>query len=182
MQKVVAFIGPGGAGKSAQAEKIIEKYWLPNPSNNTTRKRRNDQDNDYTFVSFEKFAEKLRTQELRNCVTFKGNLYGFDKDTFAHPKILLPSILPQTIIEIHGHLLQSKWELFTIFFELSEEGCIERMRKRWDPENVIKDRVEADKVLRIYGKKLADTIIQCNRSIEEIFAEVEPKIDEFFER
>jgi len=85
-------------------DSIQKKYQLAKPINYTTRKQRNPEDNDYVFVDGIEFMKKFISEELRNCVNFKGNLYGFHKETFAQNKILLPGILPQTVIDIKSHL------------------------------------------------------------------------------
>lgn len=108
----------------------MNKYNLPKTVNYTTRQKRNENDIDYTFVSDLEFAQKLKAKELMNCVVFNGNLYGFHKDTFKPQHMLLPAIVPESIIQVHNYILQKNGELLTIFFELSEEECIQRMMAR----------------------------------------------------
>jgi guanylate kinase len=130
MQKVIAFVGPGGAGKSTQAELIRQQYDFPKPVNYATRLQRGPEDTDYRFVDKPDFAQKLIQGELRNSAIFNENLYGFHKDTFNHPQVLIAGIVPQQIVDIHGQLMKSKGELLTVFFALSDEECRERMLQR----------------------------------------------------
>lgn len=179
-QKVVALIWPGGWGKSTIGNMIMEKYNLPNTINYTTRAKRNEKDIDYNFVSDLEFAQKLKAKELMNCVVFNGNLYGFHKDTFNNQQILLPAIVPESIIQIHKYILEKNGELFTIFFELSEEECRKRMQARWDNEEVIESRIKEDRIVNIYWPKLADVIINTDQSIESVFKKTEPQVTDFF--
>ena|GEM_PF-6906825 len=109
---------------------MVDIYKIPGTVNYTTREKRNEFDNDYHFVSDLEFAQKLKAKELMNCVVFNGNLYGFHKDTFNPSHILLPAIVPESIIQVHKHILEQRGELLTIFFALSEKECRERMAKR----------------------------------------------------
>lgn len=178
-QKVVALIWPGGWGKSTIGELLMKKYDLPKPTNYTTRAQRNEKDLDYTFVSDLEFAQKLKAKELMNCVVFNGNLYGFHKDTFNAPHVLLPAIVPESIIQIHKYILEQKWKLLTIFFELSEEECIQRMISRGDPMEIIEKRIQEDKIVNLYGPKLADITIKTNKHVGEVFAKTEPVVINF---
>lgn len=150
---------------------MIQQYNLPKPVNYTTRTQRNENDLDYTFVTDLEFAQKLKAKELMNCVVFNGNLYGFHQDTFNDPIVLLPAIVPESIIQVHKHILENRGELLTIFFELSEEECIQRMISRGDKMETIQKRIQEDKIVNIYGPKLANMTVKTNRQIEEVFAE-----------
>lgn len=179
-QKVIAFVWPGGAGKSTHTNIIQQSHQLPKPINYTTRTQRNIEDTDYMFVDGIEFLTKFTTGELRNCVNFKGNLYGFHKDTFSHNNILLPGILPQTVIDIKSHINTHKWELLSIFFALDEEHCIQRMQRRGDKESTIAERIIADRVVQEFWPKVCNYTINTNRDIESIGRELYPIIDNFF--
>jgi len=180
--KIVAFVWPGGAGKSTHMDIIQKKYQLPKSINYTTRQPRNPEDNDYIFVDKVEFINRFTNNELRNCVNFQGNLYGFHKDTFSHNQILLTGIIPQTIIDIKSHLYIHKWELLSIFFDLNEEKCIQRMQKRGDKMTTIIERVIADKTVQEFWPKVCDHKINTDQDIETINNKLYPIINNFFSK
>lgn len=78
---LVAIVGPSGSGKTLLKDNMISKFKnVHNPISSTTRKKRdNEPDNAYHFISTEEFLKAEKNGELLESTSYAGHHYGLLK-------------------------------------------------------------------------------------------------------
>ena len=74
--KIIVFTGPTGVGKSTVIDYLKSNYNVNSPICFTTRKKRNEEDNEYIFVNKDEFLT-LEENNLFFFVTGEDTKYGF---------------------------------------------------------------------------------------------------------
>jgi len=180
--KIVTLLWGWWSGKSTQAKNIKESFWFPDSIQYTTRPQRNADDDAYRFIDLKTFIEKLEQGCLQNIGMLDGHFYWFDKKSFEWPRILLPSITPSWLIDIHHQVAKESGEILSIFLLLEEDKRRERMLWRWDTKELIEKRIQWDKKTQIYWPRLCDHIINTEQSIENVFNQIYPIVNNFLEK
>jgi guanylate kinase len=146
MNKIIIISGNSGAGKTTIAKKIVEQ--IPNIKKIltcTTRQKRQSevQGIDYNFVSEEQFKEWIKNDELNEYEKYAGSYYGsLRKDVL---ELIHSNSIPLFVVESKGALNLSKkfFGSITIFIKAPTMTDLEeRLRKRGDNEEVIKERLK----------------------------------------
>ena len=93
--KILGFVGPSGCGKDTAAR------WLSNKKPNifhyvklcTTRPKRNEEDNGYTFLDTEDFLKQVLNGQMLNAQEFRGWYYGLNDQGLNAKKV---NVLPMS--------------------------------------------------------------------------------------
>lgn len=174
MQQIRGFVGIGGSWKSTISNLLYSKYDFGKPINYTSRAlREGETASDYIHITQDEFIQKLIQGDLVQYVQFKGNFYGIHRDSFDHNRVLIPGLLPESVIQIHKHATNIQAEFISIYLEVSEELCIQRMRSRGDSEESIQKRVTADAVTAFYGQRMCHHTIDASQTPEQIVSQIE---------
>lgn len=72
---VMLIVGKTGSGKSSLIKKLCERAGLKQLLSYTTRPRRNEQDNDHTFVTMEDYTRAKENGEIAVDTEIAGNYY-----------------------------------------------------------------------------------------------------------
>lgn len=110
---------------------------------NTTRKRRvDDNDNSYHFLTVDEFRNKLDNGEMLEYTEYNGNLYGCSVDCLIDNCVV--------VLEPNGvRALREKLgdKVISVYLKVSEKERFKRGILRGDSEDTIKQRIEEDKEL-----------------------------------
>lgn len=74
---ILVLIGRSGSGKTAVAEKLVEKHGYQKVRTATTRERRDTEpENAYFFISKKEFMKRAKNDEFVEWDCYNGNCYG----------------------------------------------------------------------------------------------------------
>lgn len=150
--------GPGGVGKGTLVDQVVAtdpSLWLSKSW--TTRPRREGEPSDaYKFVTATMFQERLDAGGFLEWVEFLGNRYG--------TPIPVPPPGTDVVLEIELHGAQSVRRLnetavLILVVPPSVEVLEQRLRKRGDSEERIRERIDYGQREMETGHLLADEIV-----------------------
>ncbi len=147
--EVFVLSAPAGGGKTTLANLLLKE--VPNLvkiTTCTTRKPRPGEKNgvDYFFLSKEEFERKIKEGAFLEYAVVHGNYYGTPKEEVIKEINKGNDVL--LVIDVQGmrQIKRNFKDVVTIFLiPPSFEELINRMRKRGDPEEEIKKRLETAK-------------------------------------
>lgn len=164
-KKIIVLVGPSGSGKTSIGQ-ILEKRGIPRVVTTTTRKARLGEEDsvDYYFRDF----SALDIDEFIEQTVYNKNRYGLTKNEV------------ESMLEKHGRVhvsldkngadaLEEAYpkEAFIVFVRVAEKTMAQRMRKRGDSEEKIKERLLfCRKTNELIPPQHTDLIIQ-NIDLEE---------------
>jgi guanylate kinase len=169
---IVIIAGPGGAGKGALVAELLQRdprLWLSR-SWTTRAPRTDDGPNAYHYVDRDTFEARIERGGFLEWEEFLGALYGTPTiDAPPGRDVLLE-------IELEGarqvkHLHSDAIMLFVV--PPSRAVQEERLRKRGDPPERIRDRLRKADELDARGRALADHVVvndDLGRAVDEVAA------------
>lgn len=178
-QKIVAFVWAWWSWKSTHAARLREIFWLPTPTNYTTRNPRGKKDTDYKFINQSEFNTKIKNKELFNQISFDNNLYWFDKNITKEQKLII-SIIPQTIDDLEQYTKDRQAALLKILFQAPEDVLKKRILSRGVSKEEADKRIQIDKDLFTQWPQTYDDIIDSNKPKEEVFENIREIVADFF--
>ena len=172
---ILIIAGPGGAGKGAMVSELLKRdprLWLSRSW--TTRPPRPDEPGDwYEFVDRPTFQRRIDEGGFLEWEEFLGALYGTPTlEPPAGRDVLLEIELEgaRQVKQQHPHAIL----LFVVPPSRSVQE--ERLRRRGDPPERIRDRVEKAEELDVRGRAMADHVVvndDLGRAVEEAAAILE---------
>jgi guanylate kinase len=168
----VIIAGPGGAGKGALVTELLERdeqLWLSRSW--TTRDQRPGEPNDwYHFVDRPEFETRIRHDGFFEWEEFLGELYGTPTlETPAGRDVLLE-------IELEGaRQVKQREPQAILLFVVPPSRAVqeERLRKRGDAPERIRDRLRKADELDAKGRAMADHVVvndDLDRAVDEVTA------------
>jgi len=172
---IVIIAGPGGAGKGAMVAELLRRdaqLWLSRSW--TTRPPRADEPGDwYQFVDRADFQRRIDEGGFLEWEEFLGALYG--TPTLEPPEgrdVVLE-------IELEGaRQVKQQHPDAVLLFVVPPSRSVqeERLRRRGDPPERIRDRVAKAEELDLRGREMADHVVvndELGRAVEEVAAILE---------
>ncbi len=172
---IVIIAGPGGAGKGAMVAELLSRdsrLWLSRSW--TTRPPRPDEPDDwYQFVDRTAFERRIDEGGFLEWEEFLGALYG------------TPSLEPpegrDVVLEIElegARQVKEQHPHAILLFVVPPSRSVqeERLRRRGDPPERIRDRVAKADELDVKGRAMADHVVvndELGRAVEEVAAILE---------
>lgn len=163
---IILLVGPSGSGKTTIAEALAARYNMRIAKSYTTRPPRYDGEESYHFVSKEQF-ERLN---LCDRTEFSGNLYGLPQEEIEKSDIIICD--PNGVRNIRKHYSGNR-EIVEFYLNPSASLCYHRMLKRGDSEENANKRIENDASTFRRASWIADKVLDTNKSIYHILAEIE---------
>jgi guanylate kinase len=172
---IVIVAGPGGAGKGAMVSELLRRdprLWLSRSW--TTRPPRPDEPGDwYQFVDRAAFQQRIDEGGFLEWEDFLGALYGTPTlEPPAGRDVLLE-------IELEGarQVKQQHPDAILLFVvPPSRSVQEERLRRRGDPPDRIRDRLRKAEELDVSGRAMADHVVvndDLGRAVDEVAAILE---------
>lgn len=161
--RTIVVCGPGGAGKgtivqallAADPQLALSRSW-------TTRPRRADEaEDDYIFVSFERFSAHADDGGFLEWTEFLGNRYGTPMPQVPRGRDLLLEIDVQGAASVRE---VDAAAVIVMVLPPSRDEQERRMRQRGDPEPIIAQRLAKADAELATGYGLADLIV-VNRDV-----------------
>lgn len=158
--KLVVITGPGSAGKDAVVSEVLKKYpKMLKVITTTSRSPRPGEINgkDYHFLTVEQFETLIKNHELLEFVRFAGNYYGTTKEAlkpfFNRQDMIwkveitrgaqIKELFEQNFPDEASELLENT---LVIYLDVPDWDILrERLKKRGASEEIVKQRLEADK-------------------------------------
>ena len=179
--KILIIISGMASGKSSVINELIKKHKFKNVRYFTTRPKRNEFDNDYHFVSDEKFYEMLEADKFIehrkyfvNVKTEEGTKRALWK--YAAAKTLKVDNTLQVMqlpidgaIKVYEHL---NGEAVLVYLDCDENIRRERALKRGDLEAEINRRLRDDRRFAKMSEQNCHRIVPSDRKLEEVVADV----------
>lgn len=140
--KIICIIGASGSGKTTVANILTNKYGMKQLKSYSTRKPRNNADNDHTYITAKEFENLQHT--IAETV-FDGNMYGATLEQYNASDIYV--IDPIGFLNMVKTLKDEKYKHKTPFAVWIDADVITRMQRmgdRGDSEESIKRRIEHD--------------------------------------
>lgn len=138
-KRILVFVGPSGSGKTTVGRELSKKNIKKLVTTTTRQPREGEVDGvDYYFVK----PGELGPEEFVEQTTYNGNTYGLTKKEVE--TALENHDVVHVSLDQNGAVAMRKVypeETRIIFFEISEEEMIERMRNRGDSEEKITERL-----------------------------------------
>jgi guanylate kinase len=169
---IVIIAGPGGAGKGALVAELLKRdgrLWLSRSW--TTRAPRTDDAPDaYHYVNRETFEARIREKGFLEWEEFLGALYGTPTiDAPPDRDVLLEIELEgvRQIKQLHPDVI--------VLFVVPPSRAVqeERLRRRGDPPERIRDRLRKADELDAKGRALADHVVvndDLGQAVDEVAA------------
>lgn len=158
MQKLVIITWKSGCWKTTFVEELLKYYNIPRAINYTSRKKRNDQDNDYEFFTQDEMIEKFKNDELLEFVKYNGEYYWIPK-----PKQDLTIVIlePTWAAQAMKYCFDHRIVILSIYLECRLDTLEKRMKKRWDKEEEIDKRLCLDMYM-VNFKKMYKKIVNVD--------------------
>lgn len=140
---MLILMGPSASGKTEVAKILEKNFNLKKVVTHTTRKKRIHEKNhiDYHFVSKNDFISMQKNNEFVETTNYNDNFYGTSKKEISDNKCL---ILDPKGAEVFYNLNDS--HIFIVYLTCKEEIRYQRMIYRLDEIEIIKKRIESDRI------------------------------------
>ena len=165
---IVVILGGSCSGKTEFALEL-EKYGFPKVITNTTSSRRvDDKDNSYHFLTKDEFFNKVNNGEMLEYAEYNGNFYGTSLDSISKNCVIV--LEPNGLNSFKKKLGE---QVYSILLDVSDEERYRRGILRGDNPDVIKSRIEEDKVLFTDKFKMSVDFLLRDLKREEISEVIE---------
>lgn len=138
-KKVLVLVGPSGSGKSTVSDLLAEKG-IPKLVTSTTRKPRAGEENGvhYHFRTLEQMQEEPFIEQT----FYAENVYGLSVREI-NEKLTHYDLVQVTMDKNGAKAMEKQYptETKVIFFQITEEEMIQRMKKRGDTIDMIDERI-----------------------------------------
>lgn len=166
--KFVCIMGRSGSSKST-VESYLEKLGYKRSISFTTRKPRDGEQNgkDYFFVNEKKFMELVNKGIIIEYENNYGNLYGTQAPVGSTKYV--------GVLGLGGvRALKDKYgsQVISIYLECDKAIALDRIYNRDKNDKESLSRADEDDKITAEMKKEADYIIDSNRNINEIIADI----------
>lgn len=122
--KRIVISGASGVGKSTIVNYICQKYDFQVSKSYTTRQKRSDEDNEYEFISKDKYHELNSQDFFFESVKFCDHFYAIPKHSLEKSHILF-NINAQGMMKIRQH-----YPITSIFITASKDIVTKRLQDR----------------------------------------------------
>lgn len=138
-KKVLVLVGPSGSGKSTVSDLLVEKG-IPKLVTSTTRRPRPGEVNGmhYHFRTIEQMQEEPFIEQT----FYAENVYGLSVKEIDE-KLAKYDLVQVTMDKNGAEAMEKQFpdETKVIFFQITEEEMIQRMKKRGDTSEMIDERI-----------------------------------------
>ena len=172
---MIILIGPSASGKTEVVKYLVNNYGYTKLVTNTTREKRIGEidGKDYNFITREDFLSKLKNNEFFEYVEYNSNFYGTLKKDITKEKVV--------ILEPKGYQAyrNSSFEgIVSFYLDTRDDIRFERMLKRGDKEEKIKERIDSDGI--VFSRESIDGVDYILNSNDLTVPELAIEIDKLY--
>ncbi len=141
---MIIIIGASASGKTEVVKKLIKEYGYKKLVTYTTREKRIGEIDgiDYNFISLDAFNKLVQNDEFFETVKYNNNYYGTLKKDIGISKVLI--LDPSGFKKYNNSIYKP---IISFFLYSSKKMREERMIKRGDRIDTIKERLENDSII-----------------------------------
>lgn len=161
---IILLIGPAGSGKTTLCKKLEKKY--KGIKIYTTRKKREDDVDNYIFVKKEEFIRLYKRNEILTKTEILNNLYGLKNELNKNDIFISVGD-----IFTWRQLKEKKVNCIAIFLDVPLEECEKRLIFRGDDPIELKRKIDLEKKWGQKEKKICDYVLKANNT-EEYLVEI----------
>lgn len=164
---IIIICGKSGSGKSTVAKYLTDKYKLKEIKSYTTRNKRYENEDTHIFTNKKEYEKEKSEENIIAETYFAGNYYFTTKKQIEENDIV---VWDKAGIEEYKNLQKQKpvRDCRVFFIDTPEEELIRRMKQRGDTSNMIRNRIEHDRLAFKGCKNLCDKIIDGTESVNSI--------------
>lgn len=132
----IVITGTSGAGKTAISRRLCEIYSeFSKCKLLTTRPRRDEDGEDYHFISTDEFLQKRSDHQLLTDIEYRGESYGISKETIqeiiqTNKKIPILTISPKALKELNENCKNQKIDYLSFFIDTDNQTLEDRVKQR----------------------------------------------------
>ena len=174
---MIILIGPSASGKTEVVKYLVNNFGYTKLVTNTTREKRIGEidGKDYNFITKEEFLSKLNNDEFFEYVEYNSNFYGTLKKDITKEKVV---ILEPKGFQAYKH---SKFKgIISFYLDTRDEIRYERMLKRGDKKERIKERIESDGI--VFNRESIDGVDYILNSNDLTVPELAIEINALYEK
>lgn len=165
---MIVLIGEGGTGKTTVLNELVKRGYKK-PINNTTRPKREDDENtkEYNFVTKEEFEKMWKENKLLQRAEFNGEFYGLDIDSLRDDVACISIVNSvKDIKERQKQLGKEDMNLKVFYITIPEEERRTRMLKRGDSREKVEERIRLDEKKFKDATNVSDFVVE-NINLDE---------------
>ena len=180
--KVLIIVSGTASGKSTVIRELVKKHKFKEVKYFTTKPKRNELDNDYHFVSDEKFYEMLESGKFIEFWKYFVNVKTPEGKTrkalwkYATAKTLKVDNTLQVMqlpidagLEVYKYLNE---QAVLIYLDCDEDIRRERALKRGDLEEEVDRRILSDRKFAKMSEQNCHSIVPSDRKLEEVVQDI----------
>lgn len=139
-KRILVLVGPSGSGKSTVSDLLAEKG-IPKLVTSTTRKPRLGEKNGVHY--YFRTIEQMKEEPFIEQTFYAENIYGLSVRE-VESKLKQHDTVQVTLDKNGARVMKEEFENETklVFFQITEEEMIERMKKRGDTVESIEKRID----------------------------------------
>ncbi|MDY0074476.1 MAG: AAA family ATPase [Acholeplasmataceae bacterium] len=141
---MIVLVGASASGKTELAKQLYQSFGYKKCITTTTRKPRINEkhDVDYHFLSTDQFRSLTESDAFYEITEYNGHFYGIQKrDVNPDGVVIVDPHGANTLIQKAGDLV------YIVYVETSEEIRKRRMMERKDDMELIRKRLENDRIV-----------------------------------
>jgi guanylate kinase len=180
--KVLIIVSGTASGKSTVIRELVKKHKFKEVKYFTTKPKRNELDNDYNFVSDEKFYEMLESGKFIehrkyfvNVKTEEGKTrkalwkYATAKTLKVDNTLQVMQLSIDGALEVYKHLNE---QAVLVYLDCDESIRRERALKRGDLEAEVDRRLRDDRKFAKMSEQNCHRIVPSDRNLEDVVQDI----------
>ncbi len=164
----ICLVGPSGSGKTEMAIDAFKKFGFRRPKTSTTRKRENDTNYFYEYVSQSEFIKRMNEGTFVETTVYGGEYYGISKAT-------LEKFIQKKHVAIIPMDMCGAMAIKNLYPDRTAIVFVEKNKQELVSEILIKEMPNEEKVLRLLNidtemsnRQFCDIVVHKTEDLNKI--------------